>query len=304
MVTKLRRTKAPWVALPFEYSNGPVYPGQSAGFLGLRYAPLWVKDDVNAPNFRQNTLGLPSEMTLERLSQRRNLLVSLEKVYDRVARTATTAEMTAAQGRALELITTPKIHQAFQLDRESDRLRTRYGRNLFGQSCLLARRLVEAGIPLVLVESFGADGFPRGGTGWDMHTKIFDTLKTEVFPIQDRGFAVLLEDLATRGLLDETLVVWTTEFGRSPKINQYAGRDHWPYVYTVLFAGAGVQAGVVYGSSDRLAAYPATNPVTPQDIAATIYHCLGINPHTLIHDQQGRPFEVGSGGEPIWGILA
>lgn len=182
-------------------------------------------------------------------------------------------------------------------------MRDRYGRNVFGQSCLLARRLVEAGTPLVAVYSHGQDGF-NPTLSWDTHANNFRDLKDKILPIQDRGYAALLEDLADRALLDETLVVWMGEFGRTPKINgNGGGRDHWPDVFTAVFAGGGVRGGITHGSSDRIGAYPATDPVTPQDLAATIYHCLGVDPKAVVRDRQGRPYEVALGGKPIGALM-
>jgi Protein of unknown function (DUF1501) len=201
-------------------------------------------------------------------------------------------------------LTSATTRRALRLDEEDVRLRDRYGRNVFGQSCLLARRLVEAGVGLVNIYSVGFDGFPGPlPLSWDTHWDNFKFLKNGILPIQDRGYAVLLEDLAQRGLLDETLVVWFGEFGRSPKIGKDAGRDHWPDCYPVVFAGGGVRAGTLFGASDKNGAYPTANPVTPQDVAATIYHCLGIDPETRIPDRFGRPVEVGSGGKVIDAIL-
>src|SRR6516162_1682003 len=214
------------------------------------------------------------------------------------------ADMNAFQTRALDLLTSAATRRALRLDQEDPRLRDCYGRNVFGQSCLLARRLVEAGVGLVNIYSVGFDGFPGPlPLSWDTHWDNFKFLKNGILPIQDRGYAVLLEDLAERGLLEETLVVWFGEFGRSPQINQQAGREHWPAVYSVVFAGGGVRGGAVFGASDKNGAYPTANPVTPQDVAAMIYHCLGIDPETRLPDRLGRPVEVGSGGKPILPIL-
>jgi hypothetical protein len=305
VLTRLRASPMPWVSLPYEMVNGVPYPGQTAGFLGARHEPLWLKFDPTASDSSAHALELPGAMTPTRLQQRAALLHDLDRTLDLAARSASAAALSTFQGRAVDLVTSAAVRRALRLDREDPRLRDRYGRNVFGQSCLMARRLVEAGMPLVAVYTLGRDGFPKPFTvSWDTHRNNFKDLKEQILPIQDLGYAMLLEDLALRGLLDETLVVWFGEFGRTPKVNGLAGRDHWPFVYTVVFAGGGVRGGMTFGASDKSSAYPASDPVTPQDVAATIYHCLGIDPATRIADRQGRPVEVACGGSPILPILA
>jgi hypothetical protein len=300
VLSRLRPGPIPWAALPYPVVNGIWYPGQTAGFLGARHEPLWLRPDPKSPEFAFRDLELPPDFSAPRLRGR-------ERLFNRMGRTAqngAAADMTAFQTRALDLLTSAAARRALRLDQEDPRLRDRYGRNVFGQSCLLARRLVEAGVSLVNVYSVGFDGFPsRAPLSWDTHWDNFKFLKEGILPIQDRGYAVLLEDLAERGLLDETLVVWFGEFGRSPQINQQAGREHWPAVYSVVFAGGGVRGGMLFGASDKNGAYPAADPVTPQDVAATIYHCLGIDPETRLPDRLGRPVEVGCGGKVILPIL-
>jgi len=303
VLTHLRQSAAPWVALPYEMVNGVPYPGQAAGFLGARHEPLWLKTDpARGHDFAFRDLDLPPDLTLPRVRERGGLLRALDRAAAPVG--AASADMTTYQARASDLLTSEATRRALRLDAEAPRARDRYGRNVFGQSCLLARRLVEAGTPLVAVYTHGQDGFSPG-LSWDTHANNFRDLKNKILPIQDRGYAVLLEDLADRGLLDETLVVWMGEFGRTPKINANGGgRDHWPDVFTAVFAGGGVRGGVTHGSSDRIGAYPATDPVTPQDVAATIYHCLGVDPKAVVRDRQGRPFEVALGGKPIGPLMA
>jgi len=288
------------VSLPYPCVNGIPYPGQTAGFLGARYEPLWLRPDPKAKDFAFRELEVSADSSTQRIREREHLL---HKV-DREIATSSAADLTTFQTRALDLITSPATRRALRMDLEDPRVRDRYGRSVFGQSCLLARRLVEAGIPLVNIYSVGFDGYPGPlPLSWDTHWDNFKFLKDGILPIQDRGFAVLLEDLAERGLLDETLVVWCGEFGRSPNINKQAGREHWPWAYPVVFAGGRVRAGVLFGATDKKGAYPTTDPVTPQDIAATIYHCLGVDPETRIPDRLGRPVEVGSGGKVIRQIL-
>jgi hypothetical protein len=305
---RLRPAPAPWVSLPYPVVNGVHYPGQTAGFLGARCEPLWLRPDPRAGEFVFPDLELPRGLSPSRLRAREHLLHSMDRTplpSPLKGERGAVADLTTFQARALDLLTSAATRRALQLDQEDPRLRDRYGRNVFGQSCLLARRLVEAGVGLVNIYSVGFDGFPGPlPLSWDTHWDNFKFLKEGILPIQDRGYAMLLEDLAQRGLLDETLVVWFGEFGRSPQINKQAGRDHWPAVYSVVFAGGGVRGGAVHGASDKYGAYPVANPVTPQDVAATVYHSLGINPATRLPDRLGRPVEVGSGGKVILPILA
>jgi hypothetical protein len=301
VLTRLRPSPAPWVSLPYPCLNGIPYPGQAAGFLGARCEPLWLRPDAKAPDFTFRELELPADSSPRRVHSRQRLLQTM----DREAHSAAAAGMTTFQARALDLLTSDATRRALRIDQEEPRLRDRYGRNVFGQSCLLARRLVEAGVPLVNIYSVGFDGYPGPlPLSWDTHWDNFKFLKEGILPIQDRGYAVLLEDLAERSLLDETLVVWFGEFGRSPQVNKQGGREHWPFVYSVVFAGGGVRGGAIFGASDKHGAAPVADPVTPQDVAATIYACLGIDPETRVPDRVGRPVEVGSGGKVIGAILA
>jgi hypothetical protein len=197
--------------------------------------------------------------------------------------------------RAFDLLASPASREAFNVAREPQRIQDLYGSEPFPRSCLLARRLVEAGVPIVTVYSFG-------NRDWDTHEKNFPTLKDTLLPPTDRGVSALLEDLHQRGILDETLVIWMSEMGRTPRISKVGGRDHWSFCYSIVLAGGGVRGGQVYGSSDRSAAYPSTNPVSPADIAATIYHCLGIDYRTHVSDQQGRPIMINA-GKPVHAVL-
>jgi uncharacterized protein (DUF1501 family) len=212
--------------------------------------------------------------------------------------------------RAFSLLADRKAVAAFDLSREPVSVRERYGMNLHGQSVLQARRLVEAGVPLVTV-FWPNDGITNVSVYWDTHSRNFIDLKTRLYPVTDRAFSALLDDLAARGMLDETLVVWTGEMGRTPKVGQSVpggagagrdGRDHWGKVFTTVLAGGGVRGGVVYGASDRYAAEPANLPTTPADLAATVYHCLGVDPRMEIHDRLGRPLTL-CDGEVIRPIL-
>ena len=195
------------------------------------------------------------------------------------------------QARALDALASAEARGAFQVEREDPKVRDRYGRHIHGQCLLLARRLIEAGVGLVTVNWHN-----DGQNFWDTHGNNFRQLKDRLMPPADRGFAALLDDLSDRGLLDETLVVWAGEFGRHPKITRAnAGREHWPRCYSAALAGGGVRPGVVHGASDRWAAYPSRDPVSPDDLGATILHALGIDPTTEVRDPLGRPLRINSG---------
>ncbi len=212
----------------------------------------------------------------------------------------------AFYNRALTMLSSPKVKRAFDLSQEPGKLRDAYGRTTYGQSCLLARRLVEAGVRFVSVyfsETIGG----KGNGGWDTHGDNFNQLKKRLLPVTDMAVPTLMEDLQARGLLEETLVVWMGEFGRTPKVEntkQFGpdGRGHWPNCYTVLFAGGGITPGAIYGSSDRIGAYPATDPVSPDDVAATMFWALGIDPATEVFDTLGRPLAIAA-GKPITRIF-
>ncbi len=205
------------------------------------------------------------------------------------------------------MLTSDRVRKAFDLSAENGSLRDRYGRTTYGQSCLLARRLVESGVKFVTVyfsDSIGGRRVNQGG--WDTHgfddTRMYEIVDKYQLPITDQTLPTLLDDLENRGLLDETLVVWMGEFGRTPEINKNLSRDHWPQCYTALLAGGGVKGGYVYGTSDELAKFPAEKPVKPEDLAATIYQLLGIDPATEIHDRNDRPLIIG--GNALHDIIA
>jgi hypothetical protein len=268
------------------------WPGQDAGFLGRVSDPWLLTCDPSLPNFAIPGLSLPAEVPATRFEARRTLL---EKVDARVGATSH-SQMT----QAFDLISSSAARKAFDLDSEGQKTRDRYGRTRFGQSVLLARRLVEAGVPLVRVNWTRVANAPNNGH-WDTHSQNTAAMK-RLMPILDSAYTALLEDLADRGLLDDTLVVWMGEFGRTPRINGAGGRDHWGPVFSVALAGGGVQGGAVYGASDKIAAYPKDGRVLPPDLHATIYHCLGIPKDAEIHDSLGRPLPV-CRGEPIRAIL-
>jgi hypothetical protein len=276
-----------YVAIPevrVRMAAAPVSGGGRAGFLGPAYDPLAINDDPRQalPEFR-----LPAGVSGERLASRKGLLARIEGMHapDR------SAELGAHRANALKLVEAGARQDLFSLRKEPERLRERYGMGRFGQSLLLARRLVSAGVSLVAVHF----NYLSVCDGWDTHSKNFECLKKELLPLLDQGVSALLDDLSARGMLDEVLVVVMGEFGRTPKINAAAGRDHWGACASVALVGGGVRGGQVFGSSDRHAAYPRDLPVGPADVQATIYHCLGLKPETEMYDQLGRPMPVSVG---------
>jgi hypothetical protein len=287
----------PFVSLPTMIADGPFRtPGEFAGCLGKAYDPLFVTSDPNAPTFDVRELALPAEVTVERAAERDGMLHDLEALSRLADRSAAVRGAEVHEARALSLLTSRATQRALEIGREPDRVRDRYGRTTYGQSVLLARRLVEAGVRFVTVY------YSPGISGWDTHKDNFNTLKNSRLPNTDTALSALLEDLRERGLLDETLVVWCGEFGRTPKINAEAGRDHWPQCYTVLLAGGGVRGGTVHGTSDPSGAFPKDDPVRPDDVAATMFAALGLDPATEVRDQLGRPFPI-SRGEPIRALV-
>ncbi len=266
-------------------ANNHIFPGFFAGVLGSTYDPLFIAQDPSAPGFRP--LPAAEGEAAARLRTRRTLLATVDARRRQLETAAGTFR--DEYQRAFTLVTSARARRAFDLAREPARVRDRYGRNSFGQGLLLARRLVEAGVQLVTVNWARDDAF------WDTHAHNFRDLKTKLLPPFDLGFSALLEDLEGRGLLGETLVVCLGEFGRTPTINANAGRDHWAACNSVVLAGGGVRPGQVHGASDRHAAYPVTPPVSPDDLAATIYHALGIDPATEFRDRQGRPWQLALG---------
>jgi uncharacterized protein (DUF1501 family) len=270
-------------------------PGQTAGFLGAAHNPFAITRDPNAAAFQVGELELPADLPLARLEDRRSLLRTIEVQTRKTDRSAAMGAMSVYQQRAADLLRSDKVRRAFDLGQESLALRERYGRNTLGQSLLLARRLVEAGVRLVNAN----DKIHNGQlANWDSHESNFARLKENLLPPADQALSALVEDLDSRGLLKTTLIVVLAEFGRTPKVNQQAGRDHWPDCFSVVLAGGGVKGGTVYGSSDRLGAFPAADPVIPGDLAATLFWRFGLNPATEIRDLTGRPYRLAD-GEPI-----
>ena len=295
------------VALPHVLRDGSVTPGQTASFLGKPFDPFFVGGDPSAADFRLPELSLPDGLPLERLDDRRGLLRMIDRQGDLLGWNDTARGLDAFYDRALTMLASPKVKNAFDLSQEPGPLRDAYGRTTYGQSCLLARRLVEAGVRFVTVYYSSTIG-GKGSGGWDTHANNFKELRDRLLPVTDQTVPTLIEDMAARGLLDETLVVWMGEFGRSPRVafsKQFGpdGRDHWPACYTALLAGGGVTPGAVYGASDRIGAYPSADPVSPDDIAATMYWALGIDPAAEFYDALKRPLRIAT-GEPITALFS
>lgn len=284
------------VLLPTFLMEGPlVWPGQHAGFLGPKHDPWQIRRDPNSPNFREDSLSLPVGFTVERMEGRRRLLDEISSARDSLAASNASEKDSMADQResAYSLLLNGRVARAFDLKREDPRLRDRYGRHAFGQSLLLARRLVEAGVPIVQA-NLGAV------QTWDSHSNIFNRLKNDLLPPADRGISTLLDDLKSRGMLDETLVVITGEFGRAPRITKNGGdpvpgRDHWASVFSSVFAGAGVVGGRAIGQSDKNGAFPASAAYTPNDLAATVYSALGVDPDAELRDKLDRPLKLCTG---------
>jgi hypothetical protein len=295
-----------FVAYPHVLRDGSITPGQHASFLGKAHNPLFFSQDPNAPDFGLPELQLPADVPLERLEARREMLKLIDEQSKLLDESATARGIDDAYQKAVGMLTSPKVRQAFDLAKEPAAVRDRYGRTTYGQSCLLARRLVEAGAKFINVYFASALGGRKEG-GWDTHgfgnNPMAPILKDYLLPITDQTLPTLLQDLKDRGLLDTTLVIWMGEFGRSPRINKEAGRDHWPSCYTALLAGGGVKRGYVHGGSDKSGSLPTGDVVRPDDLAATVFSLLGINPTTEIYDTLGRPFPIAK-GTPVAGLMA
>jgi hypothetical protein len=276
------------VTLPHALIEGPLtWPGQHGGFLGPNHDPMLVTQDPNSPNFRMDTFALQQGLDPSRVLARRGLLESLDSAA------STDAAFRGHQQRAFELLSSGRIADAFKIDREPVKVRDAYGRNMFGQSLLLARRLVQGGVPIVQANM----GIVQT---WDTHVDNWGRLKNTLLPWLDQGLAALIDDLSATGLIEDTFVAALGEFGRTPRIStlpgeKISGRDHWPHVYSGLFAGAGVQGGRVIGKSDRAGGHPISTSYTPYDVGATIYDRLGVPADAEIRDAVNRPARVNAG---------
>jgi hypothetical protein len=282
-------------------------PGQHAGFLGAEFDPYLINSDPNLPSYSPGELRPTTDLSPARLNRRRSLLALLEERGRMLEETPAGRQLGPYYVKAFDLIASPAAQRAFDVGAERDTTRDRYGRNDFGQSTLVARRLVEAGVRLVQV-NFVRHTKGKGGQGYDSHSTPpspphLTWAKSALLPPTDAAFSALIEDLSDRGLMDQTLVIMMGEFGRTPRFNANGGRDHWPRCYSAVVAGGGVRGGHVFGASDRMAATVTSDPISPEDLLATLYRVVGIDPQTTIHDLQGRPFPLVS-GKPVEGLLA
>ncbi|MFN0199333.1 MAG: DUF1501 domain-containing protein [Planctomycetaceae bacterium] len=283
--------------------------GQFAGWLGQQDDPFTIDANPGESGYRIGDFALPAEISDLRLAERRRLLGDLERPHA-VTQTTPMISMDRHYERAFELLNSASGHRAFRLDEEPDELRDRYGRNPHGQSVLQARRLIEAGVPIVTV-FWPNDGIKNVSVYWDTHSRNFIDLKERLMPVTDQAFSALIDDLKARGMFDDTLVIWSGEFGRTPRIGQVNsdagagrdGRDHWPNCFSTVLTGGGIAGGQVYGTSDRHAAYPASNAVAPVDVVATAYHLLGVPAELSLKDVQGRE-QVICPGRPIHDVMA
>jgi hypothetical protein len=279
----------PYISVPcFLRSGGPA-------FLGASCAPFVIETDPASPEFSVRDVVLPEGITGPRAEQRQAALRALNRLERRVEDLSRDERaLDSFYERSYRLMTSPAAREAFDLGRERGPVREGYGMTSLGQCCLLARRLVEAGCRFVTIEN----------GHWDTHRENARSLRDLLVPSLDRALSTLVADLDQRGLLDSTLVVLTTEFGRTPRINNMAGRDHWPQAFSIVMAGAGLRRGIVIGATDRIGATVTDRPITPPDMAATILHALGIDPATTLHTALGRPVELASGGRAVLELFA
>ncbi len=292
-----RRVLPPAIRLPHPIFNTDqsVWPGQDSGFLGAAADPWLYRcqpadADAAAPEFT-----LRDDFPLARLQGRRGLLRQLDQQLAGLDQSGAFSAFSQRQQQAFDLLSSPQAFTACDLQREPSESRRKYGFSQFGQSVLLARRLVESGVTFVQVNWFRGPDEPSDAPCWDSHANETQRLKTALAPPFDQAYSALLEDLHQRGLLDETLVVCMGEFGRTPKFNARGGRDHWGHVFSIALAGGGVRGGVVHGASDKQGAYPVEGRVGPADVAATIFQLLGYPPETELRDRLGRPFPISRG---------
>ena len=284
-----RGSVPPYVCLP------KVHPSCGSAYLGAAAAPFGVEADPNAPHFGVPDILPPPSISADRLEGRHKILQDLDR-YQKSAEVKANRHadtVNVFQKKAFELMTSPAAKKAFDIHAEADKLRDSYGRNSLGQSCLMARRLVEAGVRCVTIDH----------SNWDTHDGNFRVLKNTLLPQFDPALATLFRDLTERGMLDSTIVLITGEFGRTPRINKNAGRDHWGPSFTVMLGGGGVKGGRIVGKSDARAEKPAGDPHGPEDLAATVFHLLGIDPKTEFHTPDGRPVAIVNSGKVIQDLL-
>jgi hypothetical protein len=277
------------VNLPTYLMEGPLlWPGQHAGFLGPKHDIMQITQDPNKPDFKVDNLRPAAGLDVEQMKDRMALLNAVNDRQKWLGEQAETKKLSDQQHQAIAVLTSGKVAKAFDLDLEPVAMRDKYGRHAFGQSCLLARRLIEAGVPVVQANMGRVQN-------WDSHGDLFNRMKKDLLPPLDTGVSALLDDMNDRGLLEDALVMMVGEFGREPKINKQGGREHWGPCFSGLFAGAGVRGGQLIGKSDKTGAYPTTTPYSPDDIGATVYSVLGIDPHAEVADRLGRPVQLNRG---------
>lgn len=284
-------------------TDGSIWPGQDGGMLGHAADPWLFRCKPASDDYRITEFQLPAEVSLERLSNRRQLIQSIERQQLSTAATYLSENFGQQQNRAYNVLTSAVSRGAFDLSAETPETRHRYGMTQFGQSCLLARRLIEADVRLVQVNWYRGPEEPTDKPCWDSHADETSRLKQVLIPPTDDALSALLDDLSDRGILDETLVVCMSEFGRTPRMNANGGRDHWGSVFSIALAGGGIKGGAVYGSSDEIGAFPKSGRVGPEDLTATIMHCLGFAPDTEFFDALERPHSISS-GQVIHSVLA
>jgi hypothetical protein len=307
VVQRLSRHSAllpPAVRLPHHIFNtdGSVWPGQDAGWLGYRSDPWLLNCEPAAQSMSVAQFELAADVSLDRFGQRRSLLEQIETQRRQIESAPGPIVYSGQQHQAFDLLASPRSRASCDLSREPEEVRDRYGRSQFGQSTLLARRLIEAGVEFVQVNWFRGADEPSDAPCWDSHANETKRLRENLLPPFDKAYSALLTDLQDRGLLEETLVVCLAEFGRTPKFNARAGRDHWGHVFSIALAGGGIRGGQVLGRSDSQGAFPEEGRVRPEDITATIFDALGYAPETLIHDAADRPHPI-SRGEVVTSLL-
>jgi hypothetical protein len=287
MVARLGRSTSslpPYISVPNLLNSG------GPAFLGATYSPFVIEADPASPDFSVRDIVLPEGISSARSVRRQQALREINKFQGRVEQVSKNVRsLDTFYEKAYNLMTSQQAKEAFDIAREPETLREQYGMTSLGQCCLLSRRLVEAGCRFVSIEN----------GHWDTHRKNTMSLRDLLVPSLDQGVAALVSDLSDRGLLDSTLVVVTTEFGRTPQINTMAGRDHWPAAFSIVMAGAGLKTGQVIGATDKIGAAVTDRPITPADMAATVLSILGIDPLTIVHTPQGRPVQLVSGGSPV-----
>jgi uncharacterized protein (DUF1501 family) len=295
---------ATFVAYPHVIADGSITPGQHASFLGKGHSPLFVNQDPNRADFKLPELTLPDNLSVERLESRTDILKLIDEESDLLESSPVAQGLDESYQKAVAMLTAPRFKAAFDLTKETEKTRAAYGRTTYGQGCLLARRVVEAGAKFVNV--YFSHFIGGKGQGWDYHgfnrESVPDRLN-ELLPLTDQTLPALLTDLEDRGLLDDVLVVWVGEFGRTPKISSNGGRDHWPQCYCAVLAGGGTKKGFVYGASDKLGAYATVGQVRPEDLAATMFAALGLDPETEIRDKLNRPLPIAR-GKPVNELFA